>query len=116
MSDLFFHVRPGGSCPYEEYVRQVFASGRRKEAAKIRAHVNRLAKDGSQQLAVMKWAEKMNSAWQLRPGHHRIFYFWDDIEKSYVMLNGYEKKTKKTPPGGLARAERLMTEHEPTRN
>ena len=106
-----FHYRPNGSCPYEEYVRKVFFSGRKTDAAKIRAYADRLGELGSQRLVELKWAEKMNDVWQLRPAPHRIFYFWDSRGRKYVLLNGYEKKTKRTPPKELKRAEALREEH-----
>lgn len=111
MSTPLFHCRPNGSCPYEEYVQEVFASGRKNDAAKIRVYVDRLGAEGSQRLVEMRWAEKMNDVWQLRPGHHRIFYFWDSRGRTYVLLNGYEKKTRRTPPTELTRAETLRQEH-----
>ena len=86
-----FHYRPNGSCPYEEYVQKVFSSGRKKDAAKIRVYVDRLGTEGSQRLMEMLWAEKMNDVWQLRPGHHRIFYFWDSQARTYVLPNGYDE-------------------------
>ena len=106
-----FHYRPNGSCPYEEYVQKVNSSGRKKDAAKIRAYVDSLGELGSQRLVELRWAEKMDGVWQLRPGHHRIFYFWDSRGRTYVLLNGYEKKTRRTPPKELKRAETLRQEH-----
>ena len=108
---LTFHVRPNGSCPYDEYVQNVLFSGRKKEAAKISVYVDRLGQMGSQKLVELGWAEKMDGVWQLRPGHHRIFYFWDSTGGAYVLLNGYEKKTGRTPPKQLTRAENLRQEH-----
>ena len=106
-----FHYRPNGSCPYEEYVQEVFSSGRKKHAAKIRVYVDRLGAEGSQRLVAMRWAEKMNGVWQLMPGPHRIFYFWDVLGQTYVLLNGYQKKTRRTPLKELERAETLRQEH-----
>lgn len=60
MHDLDFHIRPNGSCPYDEYVQSVFYSGKKKEAAKIRATVDLLKELGSASLVAMKLAEKMN--------------------------------------------------------
>ncbi len=111
MYTLVFHVRPDGSCPYNEYVQQVHGSGRKGDAAKIRAFVERLRQFGSQRLAAMQAAEKMNDVWQLRPGRHRIFYFWYANVGRYVLLNGFQKKSRKTPPAELNRAETLRAEH-----
>lgn len=108
---LEFHLRPNGSCPYNEYVQRVFQSGKKKDAARIRATVDRLTQSGSDGLAKMGLAEKMNDVWQLRIGVHRIFYFWHSAIRRYVILNGFQKQTRKTPPAELRRAEALRVEH-----
>ena len=74
MYRLVLHVRPNGSCPYDEYVMSVFQSGRKQEAAKIRATVDRLIQSGSDGLVKLQRAEKMNDVWQLRIVRHRVFY------------------------------------------
>ena len=111
MYRLEFHIRPNGSCPYDEYVKGVFQSGKKREAARIRATVDRLMQSGSVGLVKMQLAEKMNDVWQLRVGVHRVFYFWHGDAQRYVMLNGVRKQTRRTPPAELQRAEALRVEH-----
>ena len=110
MYEIVPHRRPDGSYPYEEYVRSVYFSGRKRDAAKIRALVDLLSRLGSRQLTAMRKAEKMNDVWQLRPGSHRIFYFWHAQQKRYVLLNGFLKKSGRTPRRELDRAESLRAE------
>ena len=111
MYRLDFHIRPNGSCPYDEYVMSVFQSGKKQEAAKIRATVDRLMQSGSDGLVKLQRAEKMNDVWQLRVGMHRVFYFWQGPARAYVILNGFRKQSRKTPPAELQRAEALRVEH-----
>ena len=111
MHDVTAHTRRRGECPYEAYIGDVFASGRKVDAAKIRAYVDRLREHGSHRLVVMRAAEKMNDVWQLLPGRHRIFYFWDDSSARYVLLNGFLKQSRKTPPAEIERAEALRAEY-----
>lgn len=111
MYEIAPHRRPDGSYPYEEYVRSVYFSGRKRDTAKIRALADLLSRLGSQQLIAMRKAEKMNDVWQLRPGSHRIFYFWHTQAKRYVLLNGFRKKSGRTPRRELDRAEALRAEH-----
>ena len=111
MCRLVFHIRPNGSCPYDEYVKSVFQSGKKQEAAKIRATVDRLMQSGSDGLVKLQRAEKMNDVWQLRVGMHRVFYFWHGPARAYVILNGFRKQSRKTPPAELQRAEALRVEH-----
>ena len=111
MYEIIPHRRPDGACPYEEYARHVYDTGRKVDAAKIRALVDLLSRSGSQQLVAMRKAEKMNDVWQLRPGHHRIFYFWNAQAGRYVLLNGFRKRSGRTPRRELNRAESLRAEH-----
>jgi len=53
--------------------------------------------------------------WELRPGPFRIFYYWDEQEQNYVLLNGFRKKSRETPSQEIERAERLMAEHKAQR-
>ena len=108
---MVFHERANGSCPYSEYVDSVIRGGNRKEAARIGALVDQLKKSGSDELAKMRRAEKMNDVWQLRSGAHRVFYFWHATARRYVILNGFRKRTRKTPEQELDRAESLRLEH-----
>ena len=110
MYRLELYTRPNGSCPYNEYVNLVFRSGAKREAARIRATVERLMKDGTEGLTKQGLAEKMNDVWQLRVGAHRIFYFWHTDARQYVILNGFRKQSRKTPPAELQRAEDLRAE------
>ena len=111
MYPAVFHRRPNGAIPYEEYVRSVYHAGQKTEAAKIRAFVERLRQEGSQGLVAKRWVEKMNDVWQLRAGHHRVFYFWHSEAEQYVILNGFRKRSRRTPRTELERAESLRAEH-----
>ena len=111
MCALTRHVRSDGSCPYEDYVSHIFDSGRHSDAAKIESLANLLDRYGSQRLAKMGKAKKMNGVWELRVNRHRVFYFWHAKTRQYVLLNGFLKKSRKTPTGELQRAEALRAEH-----
>ena len=91
MYALNFHTRSNGTCPYDDSVKAVVRSGKLKEAAKIRAIVDRLKQSGTRELVRMRRAEKMNDVWQLRVDGHRVFYFWHAEAHCYVILNGFRK-------------------------
>ncbi len=42
--------------------------------------------------------------WELRPGNHRVFYFYYDGRK-YVLLHHFRKKSQKTPKREIERAK-----------
>jgi len=105
------HIRPNRDCPYENYLVELKRSGAKKDIAKILAAVDQLKKLGAQGLVRIALAEKMNDVWQLRPQPYKIFFFFDPGRQRYVLLNGYRKKSRKTPPGEIAMAERLRAEY-----
>jgi len=111
MYTVVAHVRPNKHCPYSDYLAELQRSGAKKDIAKILAAVEQLRKSGAQELVRIELAEKMNDVWQLRPQPYRIFFFFDPGRQRYVLLNGYRKKSRKTPPGEIAMAERLRAEY-----
>lgn len=111
MHDIESYVRPNGRCPYEKYKGQISRSGEKGIAEKIAVAIKKLSELGSAKLVGINLAEKMNDVWQLRPGKHRIFYFWDGLNSKYILLNGYRKATRNTPPEELGMAESLRNEY-----
>ena len=109
MYSVTAYTRPGGRCPYDDYVDGVLGAGRKKDAPKIDALVKQLASVGAQQLVRMSKGEKMNDVWQLRSGRHRIFFFYDSGSQTYVLLNGFLKQSNRTPLAELAGAQRLRS-------
>jgi phage-related protein len=47
--------------------------------------------------------------WELRVGAIRLFYF-AHTERRFIILHGFRKKTRRTPRGEIATAERRMAE------
>lgn len=43
--------------------------------------------------------------WELRPGNNRVFYFYYDENKAFVLLHHFRKKTQKTPKREIERAK-----------
>ena len=111
MYRIHLHVRPNGRRPFIEYLENLQRSGSLKDADKISATVDDLSAHGSQRLARLRKAEKMNGVWQLRCGAHRVFYFWDRTRRAYVVLSAFRKRTARTPRAEIQRAERLMREY-----
>jgi phage-related protein len=94
-----------------DYLAELMRSGAKKDEAKVRYAVDRLRERGAQELAQIALAKKMNDVWELRPKSHRIFFFFDSGRQAYILLQGYRKKTQKTPPAEIEMAERLRTEY-----
>lgn len=119
-------TRVNGSCPFEDYMATLKRSRRRnprsskahgeqdeetKDEALVFDTVDRLAKLGAYQLQQIEWAKKLNDVSELRRGRHRIFFFWHDVGKYYLLLNGYKKQGQKTPLPHKRLAERLRAEY-----
>jgi phage-related protein len=112
MYNVIRYTRANNDCPFDDYLATLTRSGAKKDIAKILAAVDQLKHRGAQALArETVLAEKMNDVWQLRPVPHRIFFFFDPGRQRYVLLQGYRKKSQKTPPSEIERAERLMVEY-----
>lgn len=65
-------------------------------------------------MSYLKYIEGTNGLFEVRVqlGNNifRIFCFFDG-NKLVVLLSGFQKKTQKTPPEEIKRAERLMTDY-----
>lgn len=65
-------------------------------------------------MTYLKYIEGTNGLFEVRVqlGNNifRIFCFFDG-NKLVVLLSGFQKKTQKTPPEEIKRAERLMTDY-----
>ena len=96
---------------YDEYVKRVYQSGKEREAAEFRATVDRLMQSGSDSLVKLQRAREMNDVWQLRAGMRRVLYFWHGTGRAYVILNGFGRQSRKTPPAELQREKAKWVEH-----
>ena len=47
---------------------------------------------------------KKNKIYELRPDNTRVFYFFMDANKKYVLLHAFTKKTQKTPKDEIEKA------------
>lgn len=53
----------------------------------------------------------MNDVWQLIAKPHRVFYFLHSAGQKFLLLNAFRKRSQKTPPREIDRAERLRGEY-----
>lgn len=99
---------------YKEYFDDFF----KKQPQKVRDKIIRVL-DIIEQIdriptTYLKYIEGINGLFEVRVqlGNNifRIFCFFDG-NKLVVLLSGFQKKTQKTPPEEIKRAERLMTDY-----
>ena len=103
-------MRPSGRCPYEDLKAQVGRTGDPKQLAKILALVETL-KEGYRLKMTKLTTQLEGDLWELRPGNYRVLYYWDDVERSFVLLNGFRKQSNRTPRREIDAGNRLIEEH-----
>ncbi len=111
MFTVLSYVRPDGTSPYEELLDQVERSGDRKARARIQAYVLRLREHGFRLPIVTDWAEHLEGdLYEPRPKPYRLLYYWDGDLEAYILLNGFRKRSHRTPRAEIARGLALIAE------
>lgn len=111
--EIEFYRRPNGRCPFEEFLREV--DTRYAHLSPRIVHGLRLLKDYGPEVTEPHVKSMGGGLYELRSkadvGISRAFYFFFSGDK-IVMLNGFIKKTQKTPAGELEKARRYKKEYE----
>lgn len=108
---IFFYKDEKGKEPVAEYLYEL---GKRKDKDsriklnKIRDYVKILSKYGTS--AGEPYMKHLDGAiWELRPLRDRIF-FVAGVNRSFVLLHHFMKKTQKTPARELEKAKRELAD------
>ena len=99
---------------YKEYFDDFFKKQPQKVRDKIIKVLDIIEQIDRIPTTYLKYIERTNGLFEVRVqlGNNifRIFCFFDG-NKLVVLLSGFQKKTQKTPPEEIKRAERLMTDY-----
>lgn len=99
---------------YKEYFDDFFKKQPQKVRDKIIKVLDIIEQIDRIPMTYLKYIEGTNGLFEVRVqlGNNifRIFCFFDG-NKLVVLLSGFQKKTQKTPPEEIKRAERLMTDY-----
>ena len=99
---------------YKEYFDDFFKKQPQKVRDKIIKVLDIIEQIDRIPTTYLKYIEVTNGLFEVRVqlGNNifRIFCFFDG-NKLVVLLSGFQKKTQKTPPEEIKRAERLMTDY-----
>ena len=99
---------------YKEYFDDFFKKQPQKVRDKIIKVLDIIEQIDRNPTTYLKYIEGTNGLFEVRVqlGNNifRIFCFFDG-NKLVVLLSGFQKKTQKTPPEEIKRAERLMTDY-----
>lgn len=99
---------------YKNYFEDFFREQTRKVQDKIIKVLDILEQVERVPATYLKYIEGTNGLFEVRVqlGNNifRIFCCFDG-NKMVVLFSGFQKKTQKTPPGEIERAERIMAEY-----
>ena len=102
---------PDGSRPINDFMVSVRRSG---DLSGVRAINNAIDWLGSVGLSLLNTAMMDNiedDIYELRARHYRVFCYYDRGQSRFILLNGFRKRTQRTPLREIAQARRLVAEY-----
>lgn len=111
--DLKVYKTASGREPFTDYLKKLAKDNKVKEAAQIRAYLERLKMYGMginnyYPHTIRKVSNK--GVWELRPGGNRVFFF-HYVNNTIVLLHAYQKQSQKAPASELQQAENEMDDY-----
>lgn len=95
-----------------EFLAEVNRAGRKASLGRIRATVSALGEFGALALTTTGRAEHLDDGiWEIRPHPYRVMFFHDERQNCYVLLQGFIKQTRRTPPRELENAKRFRDDY-----
>lgn len=112
MYEIELYATPSGREPVGEYLKDLAKKGAHQDIAQIKDYQKRLKKYGMAVNQIYpKTIRKVDGdVWELRPGKHRVFFFYFTGEK-FVLLHAYRKFGQKAPPHEIDKAMQEMKDH-----
>ena len=104
MWQLFFYEDHRGKSPVLDFMNALSA----RDRAKVN-NVLRLLEEFGMDLGMPHARRIKGRLWELRPGDNRLFYFLQ-VERKFIILHGYRKRSMKAPENEIATAQRRMQE------
>ena len=89
---LIFFKTARGDVPVRDYIDSLSPS----EQEAIEALFTELAQKGYLPLPFARKLKGVEKLWELRPGRHRVIYFYYQGNKA-VLLHAFKKQSQKTP-------------------
>ena len=108
MKEIYFYTDEKGRSQVDDYCKIFMLKNDRNSRInheKIGDYLNALSIGGTSiGYPYVKYLG--NKIWELRPLKNRILFF--ETNECYIMLNAFEKKTRKTPTKEIQEAKYLM--------
>ena len=102
---LLAYARTGSAAPVDEFVGQL----PEEQQKKVVALLERAAEHGPPKNDELCAHIAGEDFWEFKPGQQRIFWCYAP-DRRIILLNGFTKKSKRTPKKELARGRRLCRE------
>ena len=103
-----------GNCPLDDFIGELSKDKSNRNAlVRIKLFIDLLAEFGYQlQKQFHGYVKHLSDElYELRPGNNRVIYFYYGEDQTYVLLHGFTKKAKKTPPGELEKVKKEMLDY-----
>lgn len=112
MYNIVLYKTQSGRCPVAEYMKELARKNEQDEISRIITYHTRLEEYG---MAVNQhYPETIRKLrgdiYELRPGKHRVFFFFF-TGKRFVLLHAYRKFKDKAPPSEINKAEDEMKDY-----
>ena len=104
MWQIFFYEDHRGKSPVLDFMNALSA----RDRAKVN-NVLRLLEEFGTDLGMPHARRIKGRLWELRPGDNRLFYFLQ-VERKFIILHDYRKRSMKAPEKEIATALRRMQE------
>ncbi len=108
MYEINIYQTPSGNRPLEKYLKKLADEHKDDELTEITAYLKNLEKYGLEMNTKFRpkaYKFLREDIYELRPSSSRVFFFLYKDGK-FIILHGYEKKTRKTDPNEINKAIR----------
>ena len=112
MYKVILYETQSGRNPVQEYMAELARQNRQDELSRILTYNARLEEHGMavNQLYPKTIRKLRGDIYELRPGKHRVFFFFF-TGKHFVLLHAYRKFKDKAPPKEIDKAEEEMKDY-----
>ncbi|HAQ55817.1 MAG TPA: hypothetical protein DCR44_00160 [Acholeplasmatales bacterium] len=115
MPTLIFYETKSGACPVQNFLDDLInVEHKESQYLKSDLFIKQLKRYGFdinqfQSKAIKPFGEGL---WELKPGYIRIFFYYSNRYRAFVILHAYEKDTEQAPPREVAIAKDRQKEFE----
>ena len=112
MYEIKLYETPSGRVPIDEYYKELARDSKTTDLSRIELYLQRLKDYGPDVNRYHHNTIKkiQGDVFELRPGNHRIFYFYFSGNE-IILLHAFRKSSQKTPKKEIKQAIKEMKDH-----